>query len=1844
MSPSRLGVVLIFFFASTLGLAQEVPRKPAYTATTKAPVAAVSAAPLGAVPIHFEENVGQTDSSVRFIARGAGYTIFLTPQEAVFLLSTIEKTPRNPHDRHKPRLFKPSAQALAVRMKLLGANASPEISGTGKLPGVSNYFFGKNKDRWHTHVANYASAAYSGVYPGIDMLYYGNQRQLEYDFVVQAGADPSAIKFAFSGVNETSLSPTGDLQMKNGLRTLVLHSPSIYQLENGIRKPISGRYSLNPDHSIGVSVPNFDHSKQLVIDPVLQYSTYVGGSGDDFAYTLALDPQGNSYIVGATTSPDFPATGTIGDPVVSSNTVPFITKLDPTGTTLLYSDYFGGSGQDSANGMAVDANGYAYVIGSTNSADFPITSSAFQSTLASGATNAFLAKFSADGSSLAYSTYLGGAADDEAMSVAVDSAQNAYLTGFATSSGSNSYPTTTSTAFQSSLNGAIGNAFFTRIDTTQSGANSLIYSTYLGGANAQPFGDVGYGIALDSSSRAYLTGETTSTDFPTTTTLPQSSVNPNGTVFASLIDTTKSGAASLIYSTFLAGTGALGEGGYAAAVDQNQKMYLIGFTSSADFPATTSVASCPTNPSSLGTVFVAKLDPTLSGQSTLIYSTCAGGSGGSNAGDLATSIAVDPNGAAYYAGSTDSADFPVTSDALQSTSNSAVGSGFLSILNSSGSSLLYSTYLGGSAPSYAWTVALDSTFNIYVDGNTASTGLPGTSGEFQPALAGDSNAFVSKFSGLNLPFITSLSNDAGSPGAQIAISGGNFGSSQGSSTITFGGTAATAVSWNSSAIIALVPASLAAGPAPIVVTTSAGSTAPVAFSVAALTLSSVSPSSAPIGAVVSLVGSGFGTQPAVTFNGTPALPIGGSDTFISVSVPAGATTGNVAVQTSGAVSNPLPFAVIASQFPPSISASLSPTPNASDWNNTNVTISYTCSAGGNLNNGGVPLTNNSCPPAQVVAAEGANQQISATVTDAGANTASITTTLNIDKTPPAVTVTSPVDGAGFNTSAVTISGSASDSLSGLASVACNGTSVTVTSGSFSCNISLNPGVNLAMVQATDNAGNVGAALLHLTFVTALPAPSSLQITPANANVLVGSIQQFTAIDQLGRPRSDAIWSIDNTNIATISTDTSPILTGVAAGTATLTAAIGSISAQVQVHVLAGTALPVGAVVWSAPSVPGFTTQQIVQAVPTLNGPSLYAIDSDGSANFLIRAFTSDGQQLWQSLLPMPQVGFSLAPAMGDASGGLLLISGQAISDIDGPSGAVAWQNTSAAANPSNSSQAAVGQDGSISAPDGNGNLLRIDPASGNGTVAYTSPPSVSSGMSGLCMGPLTGVVFTGAQSSISYASPSAPVIDASGNAFFITSATTSSGQSICVDNGVDTGASGTYSTAYYAVKLAPDGSATSTALPIASGDGTPAVLAPDGNGGALVQWITSNSGVRVMDSSGGAYSSPLPNGSIVQLVLDGQGNALATDSQTVVSFGMASGQTNWSYTPGDQGTVSIIAATSDGGVRLNDSAGGLVQLSETGQPTTITSAPIQGFAPFYSWQGHWYTQVAVPNDPLAEISGPAIVVSNVWPYPLGNPSSSGRSNRQWFFALVWENNFSFTPSNPQVLSNLTTDVTGSASMIKESALKAFRAAYSIFPVTVFEGSANAAADAYALVMNHQNLSNSYDGGDTPPRPNRGISPPTAFTNQMSQIDYINIMLEAQTALGIVINNAQDETTALNQQALMQAIGTGIGNTSAHEVAHQFLLSCCDMDSSPLSPSNFNPIPTEADANARGAWNAGGFSGKSDPSFWIGYWPSPKIALHWENTANPDGSPNALVGLETCLATGWYVTSASCWQP
>jgi len=397
------------------------------------------------IPLQFEENRGQTDPSVQFISRGAGYTLFLTANEAVVVLTHHKPTTTGPIVRSplRRRLAQRETNSSSViRMKLSGSSAMPHATGTTRLAGTANYFIGRDATQWRTGIPTYSDVVYGGVYPGIDIHYYGNHRQLEYDFVLNPGADPQNIALSFEGTQGLAIDSMGNLAMDSDAGKVTLLKPSIYQMVGGQKKPVKGGYVLRPNHSVGVELGAYDPTKSLVVDPVLVYSSYLGGSGWDAAVSVTLDAAGNEYIGGFTISPDFPSTSTSISAAPNGICVGFVAKLDPTLTSVLYSSYLGGTTGasnclwgDGINGIAVDSLGQAYTTGYASSNDFPITASAFQPSRGNGASaNAFLAKLAADGQSLLYSTYLGGSGgDDDGYALLADNTGNAYVVGQATS-------------------------------------------------------------------------------------------------------------------------------------------------------------------------------------------------------------------------------------------------------------------------------------------------------------------------------------------------------------------------------------------------------------------------------------------------------------------------------------------------------------------------------------------------------------------------------------------------------------------------------------------------------------------------------------------------------------------------------------------------------------------------------------------------------------------------------------------------------------------------------------------------------------------------------------------------------------------------------------------------------------------------------------------------------------------------------------------------------------------------------------------------------------------------------------------------------------------------------------------------------------------------------------------------------------------------------------------------------------------------------------------------------------------------------------------------------------------
>jgi hypothetical protein len=739
----------------------------------------------GKLPLRFEENQGQTAQEVRYVSHGSGYELFLARQEAVLALRSNKPLDLSPlHRAASIRAFREARQAgqvTAIRMQLEGANPEPQIAGMDQLPGKTNYLIGNDPKKWHTDVPSYARVKYAGVYPGVDLVFYGNQRQLEYDFVVAPGADPKAIRLNLEGARKVRINFRGDLVLSVAGGEVVLHRPVVYQNLNGGRREIAGRYAVTGNHRITFAVGSYDRREPLILDPVLNFSTYLGGSSDDLGSGIAVDGSKNAFIAGQTFSTNFPAgtNGAVVAPPATNSGASFVAELDPTGTKLLYSTYLAGtttSPGDIAFAVAVDPSGKVYVTGTTFATNFPTKSGL---SISGNATKgvAYVTKLdpAASGSaSLLYSTFLGGTGGDFGNAIAADAAGNAYVVGL-----TDSTDFRTKNPFQSAPGSTKGTAFLSRIDTTLSGDASLIYSTYLGGngahasATGQPFGDEAFGVAVDSSHIAYVTGTTTSTDssFIITATAYQTAppaANTLASVFVSKIDTTKSGVGSLIYSTYLAGSKE--DQGFAIALGPSPSnvTYVTGTTISTDFPVPGATAGAfDSAGAATGKAFVTLVDTTKSGTASVTYSTYLGGTGG----DTGFGIKVDASGNAYVAGTTASNNFAGAGTlkslgAFQPALSNTAGNAFIAKLNPAGmgaSDLLYATYFGGNGngtatpvPDQAFGIAIDSSTppNAYITGLTSSTNLPvfpkapTIPTAFQTSLNGTSDGYVAKLTSL----------------------------------------------------------------------------------------------------------------------------------------------------------------------------------------------------------------------------------------------------------------------------------------------------------------------------------------------------------------------------------------------------------------------------------------------------------------------------------------------------------------------------------------------------------------------------------------------------------------------------------------------------------------------------------------------------------------------------------------------------------------------------------------------------------------------------------------------------------------------------------------------------------------------------------------------------------------------------------------------------------------------------------------------------------------------------------------------------------------------------------------
>jgi hypothetical protein len=741
----RIGTPLAFALAigmvAFVALQSPRARSPEARAAISPNIQAVTTTPaLRAArvrPIQFEANLGQAGAEARFIARGPDFS-------AQVFDDGVQVS--------RPARGSETNAGAAARLRFVGARTSKRFDARERAEGTTNYMIGADASKWLRNVPSYRQLRQSGLYPGVDLVYYGRDSAFEYDLVVQPGADPSRIRIAVASGARPVIDAQGDLLLDGAGGSLRMHRPVLYQHIDGEKKILDGEYVMLAANEVGFHLPAYDHTRPLVIDPTfkLLYSTYLGGVHDDQVGGMVLDAQNNAYVVGNSGSEDWPVSGNayqnarkaIGRYV--RNVV--VTKFDASGT-LIYSTFIGGTTNDYGNSIAVDTTGRAYVAGVTNSADFPVTAGAFQSAFR-GSQSAYLAVLSSDGASLAYSSLYGGDGGASAMFVGLDAGGKVVLGG----SAGTGLPTTTGSYMTSLATGYA--AFVARFDIAALGAAQLLAASYYGAAAPQTnflaTGNYGYTLALDAAGAPWLTGQAYTTNLPVTA----NAVRPSPTAMTpgcspgsvplnsfSYVAHLSADLSSLLYASYLSGgnggPATCAEYGHGLAFDATGNVYVGGSTSSLAYPTTAGTVQ-PVSPANSGfdgyAGFVTKLKPD---GSAILWSTYLGGDRGRT---YMSGLTADASGGLWvYAGSAGGSNFPISTDALQKTHGGGTFDASLTRLDAASGAMLYSTFMGGSGDDAAAGFAIDRSGNAYVAGTTASTNFPVTTNAFQPALT--ANAF-----------------------------------------------------------------------------------------------------------------------------------------------------------------------------------------------------------------------------------------------------------------------------------------------------------------------------------------------------------------------------------------------------------------------------------------------------------------------------------------------------------------------------------------------------------------------------------------------------------------------------------------------------------------------------------------------------------------------------------------------------------------------------------------------------------------------------------------------------------------------------------------------------------------------------------------------------------------------------------------------------------------------------------------------------------------------------------------------------------------------------------------------
>ncbi len=670
-----VGICFVFPTSPSLGAPREANRHPSVSAHASAQ------------PMRFEANRGQTDSRVDFVARGAGYTVFLTPTESVTTFA---------------------ADRSVVRVALAGSNAEARVSGEQELAGRSVYMTGKDR----LDAPAYERVRYSSVYPGVDLVYYGDgQGALEYDFVVAPGADPSRVAFRVDGATDVKIAADGDLVIASASGELRHRRPVLYQTIDGLRRDVSGEFELRNDGTVGFRVGAYDASRTLTIDPVLSYATYYAGSGDDNVRATAVDANGATFLVGYTSSIDFPSTTPVFGAKKAGNDM-FVVKLAPNGKTVEYAFYLGGSGDDRAESMRLMPNGRLLVAGSTTSFDFP-TINAAQGSYAGGARDAIVLVIDPQTASLVFSTYFGGTGVDSAEQVDFDAAGNVYVVGDTTSA---NLPVVN--PLQGTLDGP-SDGFVVKYAP----AGGVSYATYFGGSGD----DYPKGIRVSANGAAFVGLYTNSSDLPTIDAIDPSF---NGGQSDAYVAKLAPSGTSIVYSTYLGGAEA--DQLDAIAIDPLGALYVLSTTRSLNFPTVGALQPAIGGSSDFA---VTKISPD---GSTLLYSSFLGGT----FEEVGSTIAVNALGAAIVGGYTVSADFPAV-NSIQSAPQGFRAQIVAARVSPRGDRIEYATFVGGNGDDLARGGSLDAAGNFCLSALTNSSNFP-TSFEFQSQEAGAVDAGLVK--------------------------------------------------------------------------------------------------------------------------------------------------------------------------------------------------------------------------------------------------------------------------------------------------------------------------------------------------------------------------------------------------------------------------------------------------------------------------------------------------------------------------------------------------------------------------------------------------------------------------------------------------------------------------------------------------------------------------------------------------------------------------------------------------------------------------------------------------------------------------------------------------------------------------------------------------------------------------------------------------------------------------------------------------------------------------------------------------------------------------------------------